>query len=153
MIRKWTSRFRKSIDKRAVSRRREINMPITITFEPDKNTGSLQKPISELSIRGETRDLSDSGIGFVVSSIRINEFYLVGEGRLLNAEIGLPGGKVKMQLVGQRYKQVGQHVSASEYLVGAKIMKMTDGDRKIYTEFLKKKRIKGGTLELGIDEG
>lgn len=154
MLRKWTSKFSKSINKRVVARRREINAPIKITFEPDRNTGSLQLPIKNLSISGETQDLSTSGIAFIVSSIRVNEFYLVGEGRILNAEISLPNGKVKMQLKGERYEQIGNHhLSISEYIVGASILKMSDEDREIYIEALKGKRQKAGSLELGIDKG
>ncbi len=106
-----------------------------------------------MSTRGETSDLSETGIGFVVSSIRLREFYLVGEGRVLNAQLNLPEGKVKIQLMGQSYKQIGQSVSNTQYLVGAKILRMSEGDRLIYNEFLKGRRPKGGALELGIDEG
>ena len=141
------------MDKRTVSRRKKAQLSITVSFEPDKNTGSLPRSISDLSIRGETRDLSDSGVGFVVSSIRLREYYLVGEGRVLNAELNLPNGKVRMQMMGQRYKQIGQHVSTTQYLVGAKILKMSESDRETYYEFLRKKKLAGGMLELGIDEG
>ena len=153
MIRKWTSKLRRSVRKRAVSKRRGSKIPITISFEPDKTTGNLGQAFAKLSTRGETSDLSETGIGFVVSSIRLREFYLVGEGRVLNAQLNLPEGKVKIQLMGQSYKQIGQSVSNTQYLVGAKILRMSEGDRLIYNEFLKGKRPEGGALELGIDEG
>ncbi len=153
MIRKWASKFRKSVSKRVVSRRREYHLPIEISFEPDRNTGSLQRPINKLSVRGETCDLSETGIGFVVSSIRLREYYLVGEGRVLTAELKLPNGRIKMQIVGQRYEQVGQHASNTKYLVGAKIVQISEGDKDIYSSFLEKNKQKTGMLELGIDEG
>ena len=128
-------------------------MPISISLEPNKNTGSLHTSLIGVSARGETRDFSATGIGFVVSSIRVNEYYLVGEGRVLNAELNLPGGKVKMQLMGRRYKQIGEHVSTTQYLVGATILKMSENDREIYRQFLAQKKINAGSLELGIDEG
>ncbi len=109
-------------------------------------------PVNDLSIRGETEDLSFTGIAFTVSSIRLREYYLVGEGRKLNAEINLPNGKVKMQLIGQRYKQVGKHVSVTQYLIGARILKMSDGDRETYKEFLRKRKNRAGSLELEVDE-
>jgi hypothetical protein len=153
MIRKWASKFRKTVNKRTVSRRREFHLPIVVSFVPDRNTGSLHQTLNDLAVRGETRDLSATGIGFVVSSIRLREYYLVGEERLLNAELKLPKGKVKMQIVGQRYNQIGQHVSATQYLVGAKIVQMSDVDRETYKEFLRQKKRKVGALEFGIDEG
>ena len=152
MIRKWTNKFRRSVSKRAVSKRKELQVPVKISIEPDINTGSLQLPLKNIFVRGETADLSETGVGFVVDSIRLQENYLVGEGRVLNAEVSLPNGIVKMQLMGQRYKQIGQHVSASKYLIGAKILKMSAGDQEIYKEFLKNKKFNGGALELGIKE-
>ncbi len=141
------------MDKRAISRRREISVPVTISFERDRNTGSLPKSFTDLFVVGETSDLSSTGIGFRVSTIRLREYYLVGEGRILNAELSLPNGKVKMQVIGQRYEQVGQHVSTTQYLVGAKIINMSAGDTDIYKEFLTNRKAKTGSLTLGIDEG
>ncbi|NNF00274.1 MAG: PilZ domain-containing protein [Pyrinomonadaceae bacterium] len=140
------------MSKRAVSKRKGLRVPVKISIEPDTTTGSLQMPLKDVFVRGETRDLSETGVGFIVDSIRLQENYLVGEGRILNAEVSLPNGIVKMQLMGQRYKQIGQHVSASKYLIGAKILKMSAGDQEIYKECLKNKRFEGGALELGIKE-
>ena len=153
MIREWASKFRKSVSKRVVSRRRDFQVPIKITIEPDRHTGSLRMPESSNSISGETKDLSMTGIAFVVSSIRVQESYLVGEGRLLNAELNLPNGKIQIKLVGQRYKQIGKHVSTTKYLVGAEIVRMSDRDKALYKEFLKDKKLQTGTFELSTDEG
>ena len=152
MIRKLVSRFSKTINERVVSQRKNYEVPIKIWFEPDKNTGKLKMPGETLVITGETKDMSRSGIGFVVSAIRIQENYLVGEGRVLNAELDLPGGKVQMQIVGSRYEQVGQHISTARFLVGAKITQMTDENREVYEYFLRHGKRKKGSLELGIDK-
>lgn len=153
MIRKWATKFSKSVNKRVVARRRNVSVPINITFEPNRNTGSLKMPVNDLSIRGETKDLSATGIAFIVSAIRVNECYLVGEGRILNAELTLPSGKINVKIQGERYEQIGsQHLSISEYMVGAKILQMSEVDNEIYKEFLKGKKPKTGSLELGIDE-
>jgi hypothetical protein len=154
MIRKLISRFNKSITERVVSPRKKYEVPIKIWFEPDKNTGSLKMPGESLVILGETKDMSRSGIGFIVSAIRIRENYLVGAERILNAEMDLPGGKVQMQIVGSRYEQVGQHVSTARYLVGAKITQMSKEDREAYEYFLRHgDKRKKGSLALGIDKG
>ena len=107
-----------------------------------------------LSIRGETKDLSKTGIAFIVSAIRIKEYYLVGENRPLNAEIDLPDGtKIKMQVVGQRYEQVNIHDSVSEYFIGAKITQMNETEREIYEDFLKNgAKSKAGVLQLKTDQ-
>ena len=71
-----------------------------------------------------------------MDSIRLREYYLVGENRILDAELDLPNGKAKMKLIGQRYEQVGEHLSVNKYLIGATILDMTPIDRDLYNEFL-----------------
>ena len=129
-----------------------MHVPLTLTFEPDKNTGSLSMPMCGHSITGETRDFSSSGISFQVASIRMQEFYLVGEGRTLKAEIGLPSGIVRMRILGQRYEQVGEHLSVTQYLVGATIVDMSERDQSLYDEFLSGKKERAGSLQLGIEK-
>ena len=154
MIRKLVSKFSKSITERVVSPRKSYEIAIKIWFEPDTNTGRLKLPAENFVITGETRDLSRSGIGFIVSAIRIQENYLVGEGRTLNAELDLPEGKIQMQIVGSRYEQVGQHLSTARYLIGAKITKMSSENREIYEHFLRHgDKRKKGSMALEIDKG
>ena len=153
MIRKLLADFNKSISKRVVASRHKYEVPIRLSFETDRNTGRLQNPLESPFITGETKDLSQTGIAFVVSSIRLKENYLVGEGRTLNAELDLPSGKIKMQIVGQRYEQVGKHISTANFLVGAKIVRMTAENRELYQDFLQRgRKRKAGSLKLGIDE-
>lgn len=141
---------------RAAPRRHDYQMPIMISFEPHKNLARKNAATANLSLRGETKDLSRTGIAFVVPSIRLREYYLVGENRLLNAELNLPAGKIKMRIVGQRYEQLGdEHSSTTSYLIGATIAEINDGDREIYEEFLQlgiKTEINHARLELGIDK-
>lgn len=143
------------MSERVAPRRHAYQMPIIISFEPHKNVGTKNAAVN-LSVRGETKDLSISGIAFIVPSIRLREYYLVGENRALNAELNLPGGKLKLQLVGMRYEQLGdEHSSATSYMIGAHITQITDADREVYEEFLRtgiKMKVKAGRLELGIDK-
>jgi len=152
MLRNWAARFSKSLSKRSSSRRLDISVPIKLTVQPNKSTGPLSPSLEGLTIAGETKDFSKSGIGFVVSCIRLREFYLVGEGRMLKAEVSLPNGIVRMTIMGLRYEQTGQHLSVSQYLVGAEIVEMSDDDRGIYEEFLGGRKERGGTLHLETEK-
>jgi hypothetical protein len=153
MIRKLVSRLNRSVTKQIVAARREFHVPIKISITPDDNTGRLSMPVAEYSIRGKTEDLSKTGIGFIVAAIRIKEYYLVGQDRPLNVEIDLPNGKVRMQMVGVRYEQINIHSSMSEFLVGAKIVKMADADREVYEDFLRHGNAakKAGVLQLNTE--
>ena len=154
MIRKLVSKFSKSITERVVSPRKSYEVPIKIWFESDRNTGRLKTPVESMFITGETRDLSRSGIAFIVPAIRIHENYLVGQDRALHAELDLPNGKVGMEIVGRRYEQVGQHISTARFLVGAQITQMSKEDREAYDYFMRYgDQRKKGSLELGVDKG
>ncbi len=41
-----------------------------------------------------------------------------------------------MQVVGQRYEQIGEHLSVARYLIGASISEMSEENRTIYEHFL-----------------
>lgn len=151
MIRKLISRFNRSFAERMVAPRRKHQVPVKVWFEPEK--GRLKQATENLFISGETCDLSATGIGFLVSSVRIKENYLVGQNRVLNVELDLPGAKVRMQVVGQRYEQVGIHISTSRYLIGANICQMEEADREVYEHFIQHGDArKKGSLALGIDK-
>jgi len=155
MIRKLVSRLNRSVTKQIVAQRKETHLPIKISIMPDRMTGRLNGALPEpFAIRGETKDLSKTGIAFVVSAIRIKEYYLVGENRTLTAEIDLPDGtKIKMSVIGQRYEQINIHDSVSEYMIGAKISQMNETEREVYEDFLKNgAKSKAGILQLKTDQ-
>ncbi|HEX8289497.1 MAG TPA: PilZ domain-containing protein [Pyrinomonadaceae bacterium] len=145
--------FNRSLAERMVAERCKYSAPIKVWFEPDKTTGKLKMPIEKLTAHGETKDMSTSGIGFIVSSIRIKENYLVGEGSTLNVEIDLPAGKVQMQVVGRRYEPLGQNVSTSRYLIGAEIINISEDNREAYEHFLAHGSVhKKRSLAFGVDK-
>lgn len=154
IINKIVSTLRGQILNRNASSRHSLQVPITISFMPEVNTGRLTLKPTVFSIKGETKDLSATGIAFLLNSIRLEEYYLVGENRILTAELDLPNGKVTMKVIGQRYEQVGEHLSVSQYLIGATIVSMSPPEREIYDEYLrlgnKVKRVKPELLELDI---
>ena len=155
MIRNWISKFNRSLSERLVSSRRRHTAPIRVWIEPDINTPHHREIAKNLAIPGETVDLSRTGVAFLVSSIRVNERYLVGQDRKLNIEIDLPSGKVAMQVVGRRYEKVGMHSSHEKFLIGSHIIRIESESNAVFDHFLRhgagrRKKPVGG-LELGID--
>ncbi len=137
MLRELVSKFSVTLIERRASVRKQYQVPVKVYFAPEKNPLNLTVSSQDLFLSGETVDLSDTGIGFVVSSIRIKEKYLVGQERILNVEMDLAGKKVRMQVLGKRYERVGIHASTERYLVGAAITEMSPDDRQKYDYFLK----------------
>ncbi len=155
MIRELVSRFSVSWIERRASVRKKYQVPVKVCFAPEKNPHNITTPCEELFLSGETVDLSESGIGFVVSSIRLKEKYLVGQERILHVEMDLAGKKLQMQVLGKRYERVGIHASTERYLVGAAITEMSADDRQKYEFFLRngKKLLKTTglpALEMGV---
>jgi c-di-GMP-binding flagellar brake protein YcgR len=155
MIREIISKVNRSLSERMVSARRRHTALIKIWFDPDVNSERAVELARSSCIVGETVDISRTGIGFVVPSIRVKEKYLVGQERKLNVEIDLPTGKIQMRAIGRRYKKVGIHISTEKFLVGAQILDITGPDKENYERFLRNgnRRVKAppASLELGID--
>ncbi|MFN0279313.1 MAG: PilZ domain-containing protein [Pyrinomonadaceae bacterium] len=136
MLRELITRFNRSLSEHMVSSRRRHKAAIKVWFEPDFNTETSRNEARSSCIYGETADISRTGIGFVVPSIRIKEKYLVGQERNLNIEIDLPTGKIFMRALGRRYEKVGIHISAERFLVGAQILSLSGADKENYETFL-----------------
>jgi hypothetical protein len=136
MLREIVSRFNRTLVERRASVRRKYEVAIKVCFAPQADGVKRPQGCDEAFLSGETVDLSETGVGFLVSSIRIKEKYLVGQERPLNLELDLAGKRVRMRVLGVRYERVGIHVSVEKYLVGARILEMDEHDRAAYERFL-----------------
>ncbi len=155
MLRELVSRFSVSWIERRASVRKKFELPVKVCFAPEKNPLNVTASCEDLFLSGETVDLSESGIAFVVSSIRIKEKYLVGQDRVLHVEMELAGKKIEMRVLGKRYERVGIHASTEQYLVGAAITEMSPADQEKYEYFLRngKKLLKTAgvpALQMGV---
>lgn len=151
MLRRLISNFSRNVSERLVASRRKFNAPMRIWFEPTLNTPREHELARSRAIKGETVDLSRTGIAFMVNVIRVNENYLVGQDRKLNCEIDLPTGKVAMQIVARRYEKVGIHLTTEQYLIGASITRLDSDSNAAYDHFLRKGDRRGKrTRELGL---
>jgi len=154
MLRKLIAKINQTVSERRAAQRHNFQIPIRIWFESIHKTENPHS--NNHTAWGETKDLSLSGVGFFVPSIRIQENYLVGESRPLNVELDLPCGKLQMKVIGRRYEQTGEYLSISRYLIGASISEISPENFEIYKQFLlegKKSAVKAGALELEIDKG
>lgn len=140
MIRELVSRFSRTVAERRASVRRKYSLPVKVCFAPErKSPVKSQGRCDEAFLSGETTDISATGIGFVVSAIRIKEKYLVGQDRLLNVELDISGSKIRMQVRGVRYERIGIHLSTERYIIGAQIVGMSEDDEAAYTYLLSQK--------------
>ncbi len=153
MLRELVSRFSSTIAERRASVRKKYNVPVKVFFAPDKDGVKQVRSWDDAFLSGETADVSATGIGFVVSAIRIRDRYLVGQERTLNIELDLSGTKVRMQVRGRRYEKIGIHLSVEKYLVGAEIIAVDEADKSAYEHFLAHGHKSSGKLAAVLELG
>jgi hypothetical protein len=128
------SRLRQYMGDRRHSRRRNVRLPFRLSLI------SAAKPLNGgqkvSSIEGHTLDLSERGLALVVPAIRLGEHHLVGENRTLNVKLELPDGPIEMQVAPVRYESLEEHETETGYLIGARIVTMSEGDRSRFLEYL-----------------
>jgi len=146
MLRELVSRFSSTIAERRASVRKKHSLPVKVCFSPAKSLVRSAGRCDETFLSGETTDISETGIGFIVSAIRIKENYLVGPDRKLNVEMDVSGQKIRMQVCGVRYERVGIHLSTERYLIGAQIVAINDEDKEAYDHLLRHGAKAGGSL-------
>ena len=133
LIRKVAAQLTGFVWSRLTAPRKKLRVPVTISLDSEKTANA-----KTVYLKGETKDLSKSGIAVFVPAIRVCEKYLVGENRTIYAEMDLPNGRIKVELVGCRYEQqIGIHDSIATYLIGARILHISEADRELYEEYLK----------------
>ena len=137
MIRELVTKLSGVLQRNTHDIRKKCDAPVRISFEPVRTTGNLHTTMEGLALSGEAADVSKSGIGFIVSSIRIKEFYLVGQDRRLIVELDLPAGRIKFKAIGKRYIRFGQHLSAEKFFVGAEIVEISGRDKQLYEDYLR----------------
>ena len=129
--RRIVSQLRRFIGNRRHSRRVRVRLRFTLSLsDPRVSTnGSRRLP----ALDGHTLDVSITGLALIVPAIRIGEHYLAGADRKLHVKLELPGGPVEMKVVTVRYENLED---GSGYLIGARILEISDSDRAIFEKYV-----------------
>ncbi|HEX8144367.1 MAG TPA: PilZ domain-containing protein [Pyrinomonadaceae bacterium] len=139
-MRSIIARLRGAVGNRRRARRYRARLPVRISLldvKPVAESAIARRPPE---IKGHTRDLSATGLGIVVTSIRVGEYYLTGAGRRLLVTLEHPKGPLAMEVVPVRYEQLdGGDAEATGYLIGAQIRDMSDSDRARLNAYLEEK--------------
>lgn len=155
MLRRLFSKLSSSVEESPSLRRRNAKVPIKIWLEPRRSTGALECSGKILNTFGETKTLTAEEMAFIVPSIRIHDNYLVGDDRVLNVEVDLPVGRVRMKCVGRRYERIEGAGGSCKYLVGVKILNIPLEQRASYEDFVNESVsvVQSGLLRVGEDRG
>ena len=134
--RRIVSRLRRFIGNRRRSKRAQARLNFNLSLgDPRVNSnGSRRLP----SLKGHTLDVSVTGLALVVPAIRIGEHYVAGVERRLHLNLELPTGPVQMTVAPVRYESLEEDANESGYVVGVRIMEMSDTDRAKFADYLKR---------------
>lgn len=85
----------------------------------------------------ETRDLGTSGLTVRVDRIRVGGQYLTDAEYRLSVKLELPAGEVSMLAKAVRFEHAPEEASGAGYVLGLRIMKMTENDLALYSNYLR----------------
>ena len=135
VIRSVVARVRVFFNDRRQSPRLRISLPFSVSIHRDGELNGSRKRAQTLN--GHTRDMSQRGIALLVPQVHLDGYHLAAGGRELNIELQLYRGKfISMRVAPRRYERLEEAESGCTYLIGARIVNMTDEDRSRYQVFL-----------------
>jgi hypothetical protein len=128
------SHLRRFIGNRRGHKRVRARLNFTISLsDPRVNTnGSRRLP----TLDGHTLDISTTGLALIVPAIRIGEHYLAGSDRRVYLKLELPGGPIEMKVATVRYEALEETDEETGYLIGARIVEMSDAHRASFEKYL-----------------
>ena len=132
LLRNLAGRLRAVVANRRASPRRPARLACLVSFhEPRASDHSRRQP----TLEARTRDLSATGVAIVAPAIRINDRYLTDSTLVLRLE--LPAGRVQMIVQSVRYERLAPEGGDEGYLVGVRIVEVSEEDRARYEEHLR----------------
>ena len=129
--RRIVSRLRRFIGNRRHSKRvcARLNFTLSLSDPRVSSNGARRLP----TLNGHTLDVSSTGLALIVPAIRIGEHYLAGSDRRLHIKLELPSGPIELKVASVRYESLEDE---SGYLIGARIIEMSDPDRASFEKYV-----------------
>lgn len=127
LIRSVVSRVRTYLKDRRQSPRLRVRLLLSVSVR--RKTNSNGATSSTRTLKGHTRDLSVSGMAMLLPQVHLAGYHLAAEGRELNVMLELPDGEMSLVVLPRRYEMLDDSELGCSYLIGAKIVEVSDEDR------------------------
>ncbi|MDX6269185.1 MAG: hypothetical protein QOD28_408 [Acidobacteriota bacterium] len=116
--------------------RRDAQLDARLSFllpahEPtaaNHNAASHNAPPRTLRLVGRTRNISETGLAFVVPTLRIGDEFARAIGSPLLVTLYLPSGRVEIHATPVSYEQLPPSPSERGYLIGVRVTEMADDE-------------------------
>jgi hypothetical protein len=115
------------------AKRYHVNLPLSVSLLDQKTAGSVP---CHPEMSGHMRDISKTGLSLIVPSIRFGNRFLISGHYPLRVMVQLPNRVVNIQVAPVRYDKLREEQSEPGYLIGARILQMTDADRDHLTQYM-----------------
>ncbi|MBV9959871.1 MAG: PilZ domain-containing protein [Acidobacteria bacterium] len=130
------ARLRQYVGNRRSARRYEVRLGCTVRLK-GAQASATRGAQRAVSLSGEARDASATGLGLLMPAIHIGGHYLTGADSTLLIELELPAALIQVQAVAVRYERVEQTDGESHYHVGVRIIGMSEEDRESFAAYLR----------------
>ena len=134
--RRIVSHLRRFIGNRRRCKRVRARLKCKLSLSDSRVSSNGSRRLPTLDCH--TLDVSTTGLALIVPAIRIGEHYLAGDDRRLHLKLELPSGPVEMKVATVRYESLEDSAEDSGYLIGARILEMSDGDRASFEKYVAK---------------
>ena len=132
------------------AKRYGMNLPLSVSLLDQKKTAVSVPCSTEMS--GHLRDISKTGLSLIVPSMRFGNRFLISGHYPLQVLVELPNRVLNIQVAPVRYDKLKEEQSERRYLIGARIMQMTDSDREHLRDFIQQSKKHGAqTLSFARD--
>lgn len=134
LIRSVVSRVRVYFSDRRQSPRLRVRLLFSISV-PTKAKTNGGAP-SDRTLRGHTRDISISGLGMMLPQVHLSGHHLAAERRELHVRLEFPTGPMHVVVAPRRYEKLDDAELGCSYLIGARILQISETDRKRLETFI-----------------
>jgi hypothetical protein len=93
-----------------------------------------------LRLVGHTRNISETGLAFIVPTLRIGDRFAHVVGSQLRITLYLPSGQVEIRATPVRYEQLPPGGAERGYLIGVRIVEMADDEWVRMVEYVRSLR-------------
>jgi len=134
LIRSVVSRVRTYLKDRRHSPRLQVRLLLSISVL--RKASSNGAAPSSRTLKGHTRDISTRGLAMLLPQVHLAGYHLAAEGRELQIVLELPDGPMSMMVLPRRYEMLDDAELGCSYLIGAKIIDLSDHDRNRLENFI-----------------
>jgi hypothetical protein len=131
-LRSIVARVRGYVADRRRSPRVHLRLACAVSLHEPDDEGTRR----HAQLTGFTRDISASGLALILPAVRIGERYLTGAGATLRVQLEHPTGSLELLATPVHYDQLSGEESDKGFLVGVRIVGMSDADRARYEAHL-----------------